>query len=190
MATRSLLVVRRKGEAVVTDQPPLPRVGQLLHRGLPMTSRQPSVERRPNTSLPAIGRIWLQATTEVGVEFDSAAQLHPRFAQWRSPHGLLVGKSQSTSGTTIHLSEHMFPLWIIGRKPPVGVSGRSSRKLVSALGATGLQNGAARTGLHTMAKTMLLGTATVIWLESAFHARLLVSVPRGSRQLWTNNLLG
>jgi hypothetical protein len=84
----------------------------------------------------------------------------------------------------------MFPLWIVGRRSPVGVSGRSSRKLVSALGATGLQNGAARTGLHTMAKAVLLGTTAIIWLESAFHARLLGSVPRGSRQLWTNNLLG
>jgi hypothetical protein len=88
------------------------------------------------------------------------------------------------------LSEHMFPLWIVGRRSPVGVSGRSSRKLVSALGATGLQNGATCTGLHAMAKAVLLGTTAIIWLESAFHARLLGSVPRGSRQLWTNNLLG
>jgi hypothetical protein len=84
----------------------------------------------------------------------------------------------------------MFPLWTVGRRPPVGVSGRSSRKLVSAFGATGLQNGATSTGLHTMAKAMLLGTTAIIWLESAFHARLLGSVPRGPRQLWTNNLLG
>jgi len=70
----------------------------------------------------------------------------------------------------------MFPLWIVGRRSPVGESGRSSRKLVSALGATGLQNGAARTGLHTMAKAVLLGTTAIIWLESAFHARLLGSV--------------
>jgi hypothetical protein len=61
---------------------------------------------------------------------------------------------------------------------------------VSAFGATGLQNGAASTGLHTMAEAMLLGTTAIIWLESAFHARLLGSVSRRPRQLWTNNLLG
>ena len=49
---------------------------------------------------------------------------------------------------------------------------------MAALGATGLQNGTSCAGLHTMAKAMLLGTATIIWLESAFHARLLGLVPR------------
>jgi hypothetical protein len=29
-----------------------------------------------------------------------------------------------------------------------------------------------------MAEAVLLGTATIIWLESAFHARLLGLVPR------------
>ena len=151
---------------------------------------QPEVGHRLSTSLLAIGRIWPQVMTAIGGESGYGAQPHPRFGQWRSPRGHLARKSQSTSDTTIHWSEHMIPLWIVGRRSPVGVSGRSSRKLVSALGATRLQNGAARTGLHTMAKAVLLGTTAIIWLESAFHARLLGSVPRGSRQLWTNNLLG
>ena len=155
-----------------------------------MTWWQPLAGRPRGTSLQACCWIWLQAATAVGGESGCGARPHPRFDQWRSPHGQLARKSQSTSDTTIRLSEHMFPLWIVGRRSPVGVSGRSSRKLVSALGATGLQNGAARTGLHTMAKAVLLGTTAIIWLESAFHARLLGSVPRGSRQLWTNNLLG
>lgn len=172
------------------SRPPLPAVDRLLHQGRSTTWRRPVAEPLLSTSLQACGWIWLQATTVIGGESGCGAQLHPRFDQWRSPHGRLAGKSQSTSDTTIHLSEHMFPLWIVGRISPVGVSGRSSRKLVSALGATGLQNGAARTGLHTMAKAVLLGTTAIIWLESAFHARLLGSVSRGSRQLWTNNLLG
>jgi hypothetical protein len=155
-----------------------------------MTWWQPLAGRPLDTSLRACCWIWLQAATVVGGESGCAARHRPRFDQWRSPHGRSARKSPSTSDTTIRWSEHMFPLWTVGRRPPVGVSGRSSRKLVSAFGATGLQNGAASTGLHTMAKAMLLGTTAIIWLESAFHARLLGSVPRGSRQLWTNNLLG
>jgi len=170
--------------------PLLPTVGQRLPRVLSMTWPQPEVGHPLNTNLQACGRTWLQAASAVGGESGCGVQPHPRFDQWRSPHGHLARKSQSTSDTTIHWSEHTFPLWTVGRRSPVGVSGRSSRKLVSAFGTTGLQNGAARTGLHTMAKTMLLGTTAIIWLESAFHARLLGSVPRGSRQLWTNNLLG
>ena len=72
----------------------------------------------------------------------------------------------------------MFPPSTVGRISPVGVSGRSSRELVAALGATGLQDGTSCAGLHTMAEAVLLGTATIIWLESAFHARLLGLVPR------------
>ena len=67
----------------------------------------------------------------------------------------------------------MFPLWRVGRRPPVGEFGRSSREPVTALVAARLQNGTARTGAHAMAKAMLLGTTTITWLESAFHARLL-----------------
>ena len=67
----------------------------------------------------------------------------------------------------------MFPLWRVGRRPPVGEFGRSSREPVTALVAARLQNGTARTGAHAMAKAMLLGTTTIAWLESAFHARLL-----------------
>ena len=171
-------------------QPPLPATDPQLHRGLSRTWCPPEVAHPLNTNLQASGRIWLRTTTAIGGESGYGARPHPRFDQWRSPHGHQARKSQSTSDTTIHWSEHMFPLWIVGRRSPVGESGRSSRKLVSALGATGLQNGAARTGLHTMAKAVLLGTTAIIWLESAFHARLLGSVPRGSRQLWTNNLLG
>jgi len=158
--------------------PLLPPTDQRRH---PIPSRtwfQPVAGLRPNTNPPAIDRTWLQGATSIGVESDCAARLRPRFGQWHSPHGHSAGKSPSTSDTTIHLSEHMFPLWIVGRRPPVGVSDRSSRKLVSAFGATGLQNGATGTGLHTMAKAMLLGTTAIIWLESAFHARLLGSVPR------------
>ena len=173
-----------------TKLPPLPATDQQLRQGRSRTWHQPVVGHPLNTNLRAFGRIWLRARTAIGGESGCGAQPHPRFDQWRNPHGHLARKSQSTSDTTIHWSEHMFPLWIVGRRSPVGVSGRSSRKLVSALGATGLQNGAARTGLHTMAKAVLLGTTAIIWLESAFHARLLGSVPRGSRQLWTNNLLG
>ena len=44
---------------------------------------------------------------------------------------------------------------------------------MTALVAARLQNGTARTGAHAMAKAMLLGTTTITWLESAFHARLL-----------------
>jgi hypothetical protein len=178
------------GVVKVMKPPPLQRVGPLWPQGPSRTWFQPGVGPRPNTNLLAIGRTWLQVASAIGGEFGCAARHHPRFDQWRSPHGRSARKSPSTSDTTIHWSEHMFPLWTVGRKPPVGVSGRSSRKLVSAFGATGLQNGAASTGLHTMAKAMLLGTTAIIWLESAFHARLLGSVPRGPRQLWTNNLLG
>ncbi len=170
--------------------PPLPATDRPLHQVRSTTWRQPLVGLPLSTSLQAYGWISLQAATSVGDESGCGAQPHPRFDQWHSPHGHLARKSQSTSDTTIHWSEHMFPPWIVGRRSPVGVSGRSSRKLVSAFGTTGLQNGAARTGLHAMAKAVLLGTTAIIWLESAFHARLLGSVPRGSRQLWTNNLLG
>ena len=170
--------------------PPWQSVDQ---RWCPIPSRtwfQHVVGLQPNTSLLAIGQTWPLVATSFGDEFGCAARHHPRFGQWRSPHGRSSGTSQSTSDTTIHWSEHMFPLWTVGRTPPVGVSDRSSRKLVSAFGATGLQNGATGTGLHAMAKAMLLGATAIIWLESAFHARLLGSVPRGPRQLWTNNLLG
>lgn len=171
-------------------QQPLPRVDLLLRQGRPRSWIQHGVVHQPNTNLQAVAESEPRVTTSIAGEFGCAA-LHPqRFGQWHSPHGLLAKKSQSTSDTTIHSSEHMFPLEKVGRIPPVGVSGRSSRKLVTALSATGLQNCSSRTGLHTMAKAVLLGAATVIWLESAFHARLLGSVPRWSRQLWTNNLLG
>ena len=186
----SLVVMVACGVVTVMKPPPWQRVGPLWLQGPSKTSFQPVVGPRPNTNRLAIGRTWLQEASVIGDEFGCAARRHLRFDQWRSPHGRSVGKSPSTSGTTIHWSERMFPLWTVGRKPPVGVSGRASRKLVSAFGATGLQNGAASTGLHAMAKAMLLGTTAIIWLESAFHARLLGSVPRGPRQLWTNNLLG
>ena len=175
---------------IFMNWPPLPATDRPLRRGLSRTLPQLAVGHPPSTNPQASGGIWLQAATAVGDESGCGAQPHPRFDQWHSPHGRLARKSQSTSDTTIHWSEHMFPPWIVGRRSPVGVSGRSSRKLVSALGATGLQNGATCTGLHAMAKAVLLGTTAIIWLESAFHARLLGSVPRGSRQLWTNNLLG
>ena len=184
------LVVVACGVVKVMKLPPLQRVGPLWPQDHSRTLFQPVVGPRPNTNPLAIGRPWLPAASAIGGEFGCVARRHPRFDQWRSPHGRSAGKSPSTSDTTVHQSEHMFPPWTVGRRSPVGVSGRSSRKLVSAFGATGLQNGAASTGLHTMAKAMLLGTTAIIWLESAFHARLLGSVPRGPRQLWTNNLLG
>lgn len=186
----SLVVTGACGVVNVMKPPPWQRVGPQWLQDPSRTWFQPGVGPRSNTNLLAIGRTWLQAVSAIGGECDCAARRHPRFGQWRSPHGHSAGKSPSTSDTTVHWSEHMFPLWTVGRTSPVGVSGRSSRKLVSAFGATGLQNGAASTGLHTMAKAMLLGTTAIIWLESAFHARLLGSVPRGPRQLWTNNLLG
>lgn len=171
-------------------QQPWIRVDRPPNQDRPTTSTPLEVVLQPNTNLWGDAATALRGATSIADVFGCAA-LHPqRFGQWHSPHGLLAKKSQSTSDTTIHSSEHMFPLGKVGRIPPVGVSGRSSRKLVPALSATGLQNCSSRTGLHTMAKAVLLGAATVIWLESAFHARLLGSVPRWSRQLWTNNLLG
>ena len=187
---RPLVVSDASGEVSVMKPPPWQRVGPLLLQDPSKSWHQPVIARQPNTNLLAIGQILHRTMSSIGGEFGCAARHHPRFDQWRSPHGHSAGKSPSTSDTTIHRSEHMFPPWTVGRRSPVGVSGRSSRKLVSALGATGLQNGAAGTGFHTMAKTMLLGTMAITGLESAFHARLLGSVPRGSRQLWTNNLLG
>lgn len=44
---------------------------------------------------------------------------------------------------------------------------------MAALGPTGLQDGATRAGAHAVAEAVLLGTASVIGLECALHARLL-----------------
>jgi len=77
--------------------------------------------------------------------------------------------------TTAHESEHMFPLWIVEKKLPDDGFDRSSGKPVTTLCPARLQDRATCAGAHTMAKTMLLGAATVIWLESTFHAPLLSS---------------
>lgn len=41
------------------------------------------------------------------------------------------------------------------------------RKLGAALATTGCQDGAAGTGAHAKTETVLLGAATVVWLERA-----------------------
>ena len=73
---------------------------------------------------------------------------------------------------------------------------RSSRQAMAALVATGLQHGTSRAGAHPVAKAVLLGTATVIWLVGALHAALLemrttahrysLATP-GRRGLYENN---
>src|SRR5688572_20003756 len=59
------------------------------------------------------------------------------------------------------------------RKRPVPGCARSSRQLVAALGAAGLQHGPAGTGAHPATKAVLAGTTSVVWLVGALHATLL-----------------
>ena len=59
-----------------------------------------------------------------------------------------------------------------GRRSARGYA-RSSREAMAALGAAGLQHGAAGPGAHAGAKAVLLGTATVVGLVGALHAALL-----------------
>ena len=57
---------------------------------------------------------------------------------------------------------------------------RSSREAMAALGAAGLQHGAAGPGAHAGAKAVLLGTAAVVGLVGALHAALLRRPERAS----------
>ena len=116
---RSLAVTVASGVVRVMRPPILLPTDRRWLPILPRTWFQLGVEPLPNTNLLAIGRTWLQEASVIGGEFGCAARHHPRFDQWRSPHGHSAGKSPSTSDTTVHWSEHMFPLWTVGRRPPV-----------------------------------------------------------------------
>ena len=50
---------------------------------------------------------------------------------------------------------------------------RSSGQTVTALVATGLEDGATRSGAHPLTEPVLLGTTTIVGLECALHAILL-----------------
>lgn len=65
------------------------------------------------------------------------------------------------------------PRSTIGRRSGAPGCARSSRQTVAALGAPGLQDGAATSGAHAVAETVLLGTATIVGLVGALHAALL-----------------
>ncbi|MFM1761146.1 MAG: hypothetical protein RL478_756, partial [Actinomycetota bacterium] len=97
--------------------------------------------------------------------------------QWHSQYGHFLANHQATTSTITRESEHMFPLWTIGKRLPGDGFDRSSGKPVTTLCPARLQNRATGAGTHAMAKTMLLGAATIVWLESTFHAPLLSSAP-------------
>ena len=71
----------------------------------------------------------------------------------------------------------MFPPSTIGKRLPGDGFDRSSGKPVATLCPARFKNRTACAGTHAMAETMLLGAATVVWLESTFHAPLLSSAP-------------
>ena len=113
----------------------------------------------------------------IGALYGFAQRLHPPGGQWHSRYGHFQANYQAVTNTTTRESEHMFPLWTIGKRLPGDGFDRSSGKPVTTLCPARLQNRATGAGTHAMAKAMLLGAATIVWLESTFHAPLLSSAP-------------
>ena len=77
-------------------QKPLPVIDPLLNPDHPKTSTPPWAAPQPDTTPKGVVATALQGVPSIADVFDCAARHHPHFAQWRSPHGLLAGKSQST----------------------------------------------------------------------------------------------
>ncbi len=142
-----------------------------------MWNRWLLVSRQSSTSRVAIGCFGKQKEPVIGVLCGFAQQLHPPGAQWHSQYGHFQGNYQAVTNTTTRESEHMFPLWTIGKRLPGDGFDRSSGKPVATLCPARFENRTACAGTHAMAKAMLLGAATVVWLESTFHAPLLSSAP-------------
>jgi len=66
-------------------------------------------------------------------------------------------------------------------------SGRSSRQTGSALGATGLQHGAARAGAHTRTEPVFAGSAAVVGLIGTLHDALRTLLDAESRTVRGTN---
>ena len=142
-----------------------------------MWNQMPLESLQSGTSQATIERCESRKGLVIGALCGFARPLHPPGGQWRSQYGHFQENYRAVTNTTTHESEHMFPLWTIGKRLPGDGFDRSSGKPVATLCPARFQNRTACAGTHTMAKTMLLGAATVVWLESTFHAPLLSSAP-------------
>jgi hypothetical protein len=142
-----------------------------------MWNLTPLESPQSGTSLVVIERYGSQKGLVIGVLYGFARRLHPPGGQWHSQYGHFQENYQAVTNTTTRESEHMFPLWTIGKRLPGDGFDRSSGKPVATLCPARFENRTACAGTHAMAETMLLGAATVVWLESTFHAPLLSSAP-------------
>ena len=142
-----------------------------------MWNLTPLESPQSGTSLDVIEHSWSRKGLVIGVLCGFAQQRHLPGAQWHSQSGHFQGNYQAVTNTTTRESEHMFPLWTVGKRLPGDGFDRSSGKPVTTLCPARVKNRTACAGTHAMAETMLLGAATVVWLESTFHAPLLSSAP-------------
>ena len=142
-----------------------------------MWNLTPLESPQSGTSLVVIERYGSQKGLVIGVLYGFARRLHPPGGQWHSQYGHFQENYQAVTNTTTRESEHMFPLWTIGKRLPGDGFDQSSGKPVTTLCPARFKNRTACAGTHAMAETMLLGAATVVWLESTFHAPLLSSAP-------------
>ncbi len=142
-----------------------------------MWNQTPLESPQSGTNLDVIGHSGSQNGLVIGVLYGFARRLHPPGGQWHSQYGHFQANYQAVTNTTTRESEHMFPLWTNGKRLPGDGFDRSSGKPVATLCPARLQNRATGAGTHAMAKAMLLGAATIVWLESTFHAPLLSSAP-------------
>lgn len=110
-----------------------------------------------------------------------ARRMVRRRGRWRTPLWAARPRDRSDSCTTAHrpgfVAHHAKP----ARWCSVPGFARSSRQTVATLGAACLQNGAATTGAHTVAKAVLTGLAPIVRLVGALHATLL---RRPQHELW------
>lgn len=90
-------------------------------------------------------------------------------AQARNPHGVVGKFYREAWCKTTQQTEHGPHRGEPAQRPSVFGYDRSMAETVATLGATSLQNGAAGTGGHTVAKAVLTALFAIVWLKGALH---------------------
>lgn len=106
---------------------------------------------------------------EVADEVDYGAR-QSRFCDLAHiPHGAAGKFHQESWCKTTQRTEHGPRRGEPAQRPSVFGYDRSMAEAVATLGATSLQNGAASTGGHTMAKAVFTAFLAIVWLKGALH---------------------
>lgn len=139
-------------------------------------TRRTTVRRWPDEHRSGTNRgevLSRPTTREVGAESDCVRQLVRLRGRPQTPLAEATLTDRVNKYTTRHRPEHGDLSSTADERPPGLGCARSSRQTVTALVATGLQDGSSGTGRHPMTEPVLLRTVTVVRLEGALHAMLL-----------------